>query len=117
MLHKNYNDMRKLSYVFYLVLVAVFIGGCTEYGQDYKYTYTAKVTYTDSTVDTLVFGRESFKGNPVFVYLKVSESGVLSSGGTSPCLMIGCGFYQKAVACGVRKYEIIHTVKVAINGN
>ena len=107
--------MKKLSCVFYLVLVAVFIGGCTEYGQDYKYTYTVKVTYTDSAVDTLVFGRESFNGNPVFVYLKVSESNLLSSGCVSPCLTIGCGLYQKAVTCGVRNYEIIDTVKVAMN--
>ena len=26
LLHKNYNDMKKLSYVFYLVLCLVFVG-------------------------------------------------------------------------------------------
>jgi hypothetical protein len=106
--------MKKLSYIF-LVLVAILFSGCADYGQDYKYTYTAKVTYTDSAVDTLVFGRESFKGNNVYVYLKVAENGLLASGGTSPCLMIGCGFYEKAVACGVRKYEILDTLQIVIN--
>lgn len=98
----------------FILLFVILLDGC-KYGQDYKYTYTAKVTYTDSSVDTVVFGRESFKGNPVVVYLKVSESGVLSSGGTSPCLMIGCGFYSTPVVCGVRKYEIISESKEAIN--
>jgi len=106
----------KLSYAFYTLLVAVFLGGC-EYGQDYKYTYTVKITYTDSAVDTVTFDYDSFKGIPVNVYLKISDSGLLASGGTSPCLMVGCGFYRTAIACGVRKYEIINEVKVAINGN
>ena len=44
----------------YLVLIAFLFGSCNE--PNYKYTYKAKVTYTDSTVDTLEFGRESFKG-------------------------------------------------------
>tara|TARA_R110000782_G_C14658899_1_gene397638 strand:+ start:424 stop:765 length:342 start_codon:yes stop_codon:yes gene_type:complete len=107
----------KISYTLYFVLVAVFLAGCSEYGQDYKYTYTAKITYTDSAVDTVKFDYDSFKGNPVNVYLKISDSGLLASGGTSPCLMVGCGFYNTAIACGVRKYEIINEVKVAINGN
>lgn len=44
MLHKNYNDMKKLIYVFYLVIVAFAIG-CTnneesiKVGQTWKYTY------------------------------------------------------------------------------
>jgi len=110
---------RKLN-LLYLLLVAVFLGGVflggCNYGQNYTYTYTAKVTYTDSAVDTLVFSYDSFKGNNVYVYLKITESGLIASGGTSPCLMVGCGLHTKAIACGVRKYEIINEAKSALNG-
>lgn len=107
---------KKLN-LLYLVLVAFYGVGCSNYGQDYKYTYTAKVTYTDSAVDTLIFDYDSFKGNPVYVTLKITDSGLLASGGTSPCLIVGCGFYSTPIACGVRKYEILNEAKVAINCN
>ena len=43
MLHKNYNEMKKLSYVFYLVLVA-FATGCTNIEDSIKVEQTWKHT-------------------------------------------------------------------------
>ena len=37
LLHKNYNDMKKLSYVFYLVLCLVFVG-CSKNDANVKNT-------------------------------------------------------------------------------
>ncbi len=109
--------MIKSNYIIYLVLITILFCSCTEYGQDYNYRYKVKVTYTDSAVDTLECNRNSFKGNKVYLYLKISESGLLSSTGTSPCLVIGCGFYKKTIVCGVRKFEILSSDTIAINND
>ena len=109
--------MRKKTILLYLILVTIFIGGCFNYGQDYKYTYTAKVTYTDSAIDTMIFSYDSFKGNPVYVYISTSNDGFLTSGTITPSLIIGCGFRSKVIACGVRKYEILNESKVELNDN
>ena len=98
-----------------LILIAALFGSCMDYGQDYKYTYTIKVTYTNSAVDTLTFSYESFKGNNVYVKLKITENGLFGSSGTSPCLIVGCGFYRTPIACGVRKYKILNEAKTDIN--
>ena len=109
--------MKKLNYIIYPILITILFCSCTEYGQDYNYKYKVKVTYTNSAIDTLEFNRNSFKGNKVYLYLKISESGLLSSGGTSTCLVIGCGFYKRTIVCGVRKFEILSSDTIAINSN
>ena len=94
------------------LLLVILLTSCSENEPDYTYTYTAKVTYTDSAIDTLTFSRDSFKGNNVYVYLK-TEGGTFA-GGTSPCLTMSCGFYKKTIACGVRKFEILDLLKVEL---
>lgn len=101
-------------HLLYISIVAVFLSGCVNYGQDYKYTYTAKVTYTDGTIDTLTFEYDSFNGNNVYVALKITDSGFLASGGTSPCLVAGCGFRWTPITCGVRKYELLNEEKTEL---
>ena len=96
--------IKTLSKYFLYTVLILFLYGCSVYGEDYNYTYEVEVTYTDSSVDTLVFGRDSFKGNEVYIYLSSGSNG----GG---CLKIGCGGYQKTIACGVRQYKIINEVK------
>ena len=83
-----------------LVLVcAIGLVGCfisdPEYGPDYKYEFTVIIKFSDSAVDTVVFGRDSFNGNEVGLYL--SDRG---------CLTMHCGFYRTRVACDVRTFEI-----------
>lgn len=109
--------MKKSNSILYSVLITILLCSCIEYGQNYNYKYKVRVTYTDSAVDTLEFNRDSFKGNKVYLYLKISESGLLSSGGTSPCLVIGCGFYKRTIVCGVRKFEILSSDTIALNDN
>ena len=113
--------MKKIAYIIIVLLICIFFGCISrddycsnEHRQNYTYTYTANITYTDGSIDTLVFSRDSFNGNDVHVYLKISENGLLTSAGISPCLVIGCGFYERAVACGVRKYEILNKLKVKL---
>lgn len=98
--------MRKLL----LFLIPLVLLGCSY--TNHTYYYTAVVTYTDGGVDTLEFSYDGFKGNEVYVALKTQ--GGMFSNQSSPCLIIGCGFYYNSVACGVRKYELIHKKKVLI---
>ena len=109
--------MKKLNYIIYPILITILLCSCIEYGQDYNYRYKVKVTYTNSAIDTLECNRDSFNGNKVYLYLKISESGLLSSGGTSPYLVIGCGFHKRTIVCGVRKFEILSSDTIAINRN
>lgn len=98
-----------------LILITIIsLSSCTEYGPDYNYSYKVDVTYTDSSRDTIEFGRDSFKGNKVGVYMKISDNGLLTSSSVNSCIMIGCGFYQRPVVCGVRKYEILEEIKTPI---
>lgn len=106
--------MKILNYIFYLILIVVLFNSC--YNPDYNYKWTVKVTYFDGTSDTIQCGQNSFKGNIVYLKLKISENGGLfgSSAGIIPCLIVGCGFYQTEIACGVRKYEILKFDKTKI---
>lgn len=101
-----------------LLLISTILSvGCGNYGQNYHYTYKVKITYQNGDVDTVLCGMDGFKENEATLYLKTSESGVLVSGGTPSCLMVGCGFYGNTVACGVRKYVVLYTEKVAITND
>jgi len=109
------NKLQKIAmYSLYTFLIVILFQSCIEYEPDYNYKYTAKITYQNGDIDTLSFNRESFKGNKVYVYIKTTESGIISSSSISPCLVIACGFYKKTIACGVRKYEIISESKEPI---
>ena len=92
------------------VLFILLVSSC-KYNPDYTYKWDIKVTYTNGDIDTLHHESNSFKGNPVVLYLKTSESGVLVSGGTTPCLVSSCGFYYETIVCGVRKYDVIKEEK------
>lgn len=96
------------------ICIICLLGSCGKLSDNYTYSFKAEVTYTDGSIDTLTFGRKSFKGNKVHTYLKISESGIFSSGGTSPCLIMSCGAYRKAIACGVRHYKILETTKIPL---
>ena len=89
-----------------LLLCAVFSGCTDSYGDNYKYDWVVKTTYTNGDVDTLNCSYNSFKGNDCYLYLKVSE--------TTPCLFIGCGFRKQVVSCGIRKFELLSLSKVSI---
>jgi hypothetical protein len=97
-----------------LLLCAVFSGCTDSFGDNYKYDWVVKTTYTNGDIDTLNCSYNSFKGNECYLYLKVSESGLLSSGGTTPCLIVGCGFRQQVVSCDIRKYEVLSLSKVSL---
>lgn len=96
-----------------LLLCAVF-SSCDNWGTNYVYKWKAKVTYTNGQIDTVSYEYKSFKGNEAHTYLKVSENGLLSSAGTTPCLIVGCGFRQDVVVCDVRKYEILQHSRVLV---
>jgi len=97
--------MKTIKYIFY-ILTVILLMSCCGSSVNYRYKYTAEVTYTDSTVDTLTFGRDSFNGN------KVSHS--LNTDGNTACLVIHCGAYSDPIACGVRKYVILDTKRILI---
>ena len=84
------------------------------YGTNYTYKWKLAVTYTNGDKDTINCQYDSFKSNDCFLTLKVSESGLLSSSETEPCIIMGCGFYSEPVTCGVRKYEVISLDKVLL---
>jgi len=89
-------------------IITLFLYGCQSKAHKTPYfEFISEVTYTDSSIDTLTFGRNGFKGNKVIVYIKTSDSGFISSAGTSPCLVMQCGFYTTTIACGVRKFSIL----------
>ena len=96
-----------------LLLVVVFLSGC-KYGPDFTYKWKVAVVYTNGDKDTLNCQYDSFKGNECFLYLKTTESGLLTSASVSPCIVIGCGVYSKPVACEVRKYEILSLDKIPL---
>ena len=96
-----------------LILSLLTLMACSiNYPPDFKYSWTVKVTYTDSSVDTIYVERESFKGNPVDLYLKTSTPNLIGSSGITPCLVSQCGFYVETLVCGVRKYQILTEEKV-----
>ena len=98
-------------------MLLLFIGCKRKYPPDYNYQWTIKVTYTNGDIDTVECGRDSFKGNPVFLWLKTSSNGALVSGGTTPCLFVSCGLYKSPIVCGVRKYEILSKTKSPLEKN
>lgn len=100
-----------------LLLLSFFIIYSCGYknAQNYKYTWTVDVTYANGDKDTIHCSYDSFNGNPVSIYLKIHENGLLSDSGTEPCLVMGCGFYTEVVCCGVRSYSILSLNKTEIN--
>ena len=72
----------------------------------------------DYYTDNKYFGfnnlKELIKGNECYLTLKISESGLISSGGTESCIIMGCRFYSTPVVCGVRKYEILSLDKMLL---
>lgn len=107
--------LQRPAIILAMLLLCAFYSGCSDsFGDNYKYDWVVKATYTNGDVDTLKCTYNSFKGNECYLYLKISESGLLSSGGTTPCLIVGCGFRQSTVSCDIRKYEVLSLSKVSI---
>lgn len=107
--------MKKIKYIIGLMLLP-FLISCDSMGDNYTYTFETKVVYTDSSIDTLTFSKDSFKGNPVGIYLTSgSASSLLSNGNSAGCLKVVCGMRQTTIACGVRRYEILKTTKIPLN--
>lgn len=100
--------MKKL--IIFLSLFGLLLS-CIRYSPDYTYIYDIKVTYENGDADTIHYEKNSFKGNPVHIFIKTSDGGVLSSSGGSPCLASSCGLYTQVLVCGVRKFEIINESK------
>ena len=99
-----------IKIILFSFMIVVFMISCKY--NDYTYVYDVKVTYTNGDVDTVQCSMDSFKGNVVYLKLKISDSGVFSNSSTSPCLVIICGFYTDVKACGVRKYIILNEEKI-----
>jgi hypothetical protein len=104
-----------LTKAFFILLVMCCFFSCSSnFGHNYTYKWKLAVIYTNGEKDTVNCQYNSFKGNECYLTLKISESGLLSSGGTEPCIIMGCGFYSEPVVCGVRKYEILNLDKVLL---
>jgi len=104
------NKIQKITYLLFIIFIIITIQSCNK--QNYKYEYIAEVTYQNGEIDTVMFNIET--SNKVYVYLKIEESGLLNNVATSPCLVIGSGFYEEAVACGLRKYKILNETKTKL---
>ena len=97
--------MKKLGFLFLIVLM---LSGCAgNYDPDYTHQYVIEVTYMNGDIDTITHIRDSFKGNEIYIYLKSYEPGVLADAGTPSCVNSACGFYDKSLVCGVRKFQIL----------
>jgi hypothetical protein len=111
-------NIEKIRYFLYILLVAILFSGCAyKHAQNYNYKWKVKVIYTNGDIDTIQCERNSFNGNEAYLWLKISEPGILISGGTSPCLITQCGFYEDVIVCGVRKYEVLLSEKIPVEGN
>ncbi len=94
--------------IMLFVILSIVIFSCPnkEYKPDYTYKWKFAVTYTNGDQDTINCQYNSFNGNECYLYLKIENGGIVSSG-VEPCIIMGCGFYSEPVVCGVRKYEIL----------
>lgn len=99
---------------FFMMLIMCCFLSCSNYGPDYTYKWKLAVVYTNGDKDTVNCQYDSFKGNECYLYLKISENGLLSNSGTEPCLTMSCGLYSDPVVCGVRKYEILTFDKIPL---
>ena len=99
---------------FILLVLCCFLSCSSHFGTNYTYKWKLAVIYTNGDKDTVNCQYDSFNGNECYLTLKISERGLLSSGGTEPCIIMGCGFYIEPVVCGVRKYEIVKLDKVLL---
>jgi hypothetical protein len=101
--------MKNILLIIIIIIISLTIlYSCSnDIKPNYTYNWKVAVVYTNGDKDTLNCKYDSFKGNECFLYLKISENGLLSSGGTASCIVMGCGFYTTVVACGVRKYEVL----------
>ena len=97
-----------------IVMAMLLITHCTNLNNNYTYKWKVAVVYSNGDKDTLNCQYDSFNGNTCYVSLKISDRGLLSGGGTDPCIVIGCGFYTEIVACGVRRYEVVSLDKIPI---
>ena len=112
---KTKTSILALTKAFFILLVMCCFFSCSSnFGTNYIYKWKLAVVYTNGEKDTVNCQYNSFKGNECYLTLKISESGLLSSGGTEPCIIMGCGFYSEPVVCGVRKYEILNLDKVLL---
>lgn len=100
-------------HIFYLLLCVILIS-CSNFETNYTYKWKLAVVYTNGEKDTIKCQYDSFKNNECYLYLKISETGLISGAGTAPCIIMGCGFYSDVVACGVRKFEILSLDKVLL---
>ena len=85
--------MKLLKSILLLLGVAIMLTSCVK---DEYYQYTAKVVFLDGSIDTIVLPHAKIPANQV---------GINSEG----CLFTVRN--QRAVACGVKYFTIIRTVK------
>ena len=98
-----------------LILVAIFyLSSCSEGPINYTYKWKIAVVYTNGEKDTINCQYDSFNGNNCYLNLKISEVGLVETNAIDPCITMGCGVYEEAVTCGVRRYEILSLEKVLL---
>lgn len=99
---------------YILLLSILWFCSCSDNEVNYTYTFKVKVTYLNGDTDTTIAQVDSHDGLKCYIYLSVSDGGLLSSGGPQPCLIKGCGLSREAVSCGVRKFDILGTEKILL---
>ena len=97
----KFNSLVKGCFILFLVS---FLYSCTE--TLYTHKWDLVVFYTDGTKDTLSCEYNSVhtKG---YLRLDTSTGGLISSSGTSPCVVMSHGRFTTPVACDVRRFEIL----------
>jgi hypothetical protein len=106
--------MKNIFLIISIISFTILYSCSNDIKPNYTYKWKIAIVYTNGDKDTINCKYDSFKGNECFLYLKISENGLLSSGGTASCIVTGCGFYSNVVACGVRKYEVLSLDKVPL---
>jgi len=105
------NIIKSVLFIFVVILCFFSCSGPI----DYTYKWKLAVVYTNGEKDTMNCQYDSFNGNNCYLNLKVSEVGLIETNAIDPCITMGCGVYEEAVTCGVRKYKILSLEKVLLN--
>ena len=96
-----------------LVLLCAVLSSCHERKQlpSYAHTYTVKMFYTDSSIDTIVVNWDSFDGHQDYVIFTLDTG----ENECEPRLTVKSNWRYKTIAYGVRRYEILRESRVKIN--
>ena len=97
----KFNSLVKGCFILFLVS---FLYSCTE--TIYTHKWDLAVFYTDGSKDTLSCEYNSTLSKGC-VWLQTSTGGLISRGGTSPCVVMNCGMLNTTVVCDVRRFEIL----------